>query len=75
MQPNGRCRDCGRGILWASVPGGRAVALEPRPHPRGSRALDAEGNAGPPEGAGGGHADRSVRYLPHYLACEKRRRS
>lgn len=67
----GVCRECGKEILWGLVPYSRAVALDPEPHPRGSRVLDEEGNAGPPFGATGAYADRTVRYLPHHLTCEK----
>jgi hypothetical protein len=73
MRSNGVCRDCGNEVLWARVPStGKAMALDPDPHPLGTRALDPEGNVGPPEGAGGGYADRSVRHMPHRLTCAER---
>lgn len=62
------CSFCGAEVVWADVPGSRPVALNPTPHPRGSRVLDAYGCAGP---GGGGVPRMRVRYVPHWTTCPK----
>ncbi len=52
----------------AKVPGSRSIALNPEPHPYGSRVLDAFGYAGP--GSGGKRRD-ALRYVPHWTTCER----
>jgi hypothetical protein len=65
------CRRCGRPILWARLPRGRAVPLDPEPDDRGQVILLPDGRRGFPVEPGARYADdvQARRHWDHLSTC------
>jgi hypothetical protein len=61
----GRCTACGCTVIWAHNPDGALVALDVRPHGRGTWMIAPNGTA---SYVGETHTD-AIRYLPHQATC------
>lgn len=71
-----RCRTCRAPVVWAVLPSGRRIPLDPEPDPAGRVRLDAIGPATdraamvlPTDEAEAAHAAGEDLYVSHFATC------
>ncbi len=65
----GTCRSCGAAVRWAHTAAGRAMPLNPNPHPNGNVALDDNGRCRVLAARDLPHPGPT--YRPHWATCPK----
>jgi len=64
------CRSCGRQIIWAATPKGRAIPLDPNPAPDGNLELiEVDGTRYARSALSGSNLFDEPRYVTHYATC------